>query len=134
MSRSMFTVILSLPLFVIMMVIAMTSAALAQASGGGGGQPSALMSVIPFVVMFGIMYFLMIRPQIKKQKLHQDFLGKLKRGDEVLTSGGLLGRIEGLTDLYITLEIAPGVRIKILRSQIASFVPNASAAGNEVKA
>lgn len=92
------------------------------------------MNLIPFIVMFGIIYFLMIRPQIKRQKAHQEFLGKLKRGDEVLTSSGLLGRIEGLTDLYVTLEIAPGVRIKILRNQIASFVPDANSASKEVKA
>ena len=118
-----------------LMILPFANLAHAQAPAGApGGQASPLMSVIPFVVMFGIMYFLVIRPQMKKQKLHQEFLSKLKRGDEVLTSGGLLGRVEGLTDLYVTLEIAPGVRIKILRSQIASSVPAANTAGSEVKA
>ncbi len=126
----MLRLIFSLVLFVLVF-IAMAQPALAQA---GGGQPSPLMSIIPFIVMFGIMYFLMIRPQIKRQKAHQEFLGKLKRGDEVLTSSGLLGRIEGLTDLFVTLEIAPGVRIKVLRNQIASFVPDASSANKEGKA
>jgi len=126
MLRLIFSLVLSVLVF-----IAMAQPALAQA---GGGQPSPLMSIIPFIVMFGIMYFLMIRPQIKRQKAHQEFLGKLKRGDEVLTSSGLLGRIEGLTDLFVTLEIAPGVRIKVLRNQIASFVPDASSANKEGKA
>jgi len=124
---SVVTLILSLPFFV-----AIAQPAFAQASPGN--QPSPFMNLIPFIVMFGIIYFLMIRPQIKRQKAHQEFLGKLKRGDEVLTSSGLLGRIEGLTDLYVTLEIAPGVRIKILRNQIASFVPDANSASKEVKA
>ena len=126
----MLRLIFSLVLFVLVF-IAMAQPALAQA---GGGQPSPLMSIIPFIVMIAIMYFLMIRPQIKRQKAHQEFLGKLKRGDEVLTSSGLLGRIEGLTDLFVTLEIAPGVRIKVLRNQIASFVPDASSANKEGKA
>jgi preprotein translocase subunit YajC len=106
-------------------VVAVTlsvATALAQTppAGAGGAAVSPLMNLVPFIVMLGIMYMLMIRPQMKKQKQHQTFLGGLKRGDEVLTSGGILGRIEGLTDLFITLEIAPGVRIKVLRSQVSS--------------
>ena len=96
-------------------------------------QPPAFMSLLPMVVVFGIFYFFMIRPQMRRQKTHQEFLTKLQRGDEVLTSGGILGRIEGLTDLYVTLEIAPSVRIKVLRSQVASTVA-APGQGQEVKA
>lgn len=97
------------------------SPALAQAAAPG--QPSAFAQLIPFFVVLGIMYFLMIRPQMNKQKAHQQFVSQMKRGDEVVTSSGILGRIEGLTDLYVTLEISPGVRIKVLRSQIASGAP-----------
>ena len=110
-----------------------SSIALAQAAPTGPA-PSPLLQMVPILVVMGIMYFLMIRPQMRKQKAHQEFLTKLKRGDEVLTTGGILGRIEGLTDLYITLEIAQGVRIKIVRSQIASLVPTPASASAEVKA
>jgi preprotein translocase subunit YajC len=108
-------------------------AALAQAPAGGS-QPSAIVQMIPFIAVLAIMYFLMIRPQMKRQKQHQEFLSKIKRGDEVLTSGGILGRIEGLTDQYVTLEIAPDVRIKILRSQVAANLPTNAQSTSEVRA
>jgi preprotein translocase subunit YajC len=82
-------------------------------------QPPFYMTMVPFVLMIGVFYFLVLRPQAKKQREVQTFLSGLKRGDEVLTTGGILGRIEGLTDFYVTLEIANDVRIKVLRSQIA---------------
>ena len=109
--------------------------ALAQATGvpAAGGGPNPIIQMLPIIVMVGIVYFLMIRPQMAKQKKHQDFVSTLKRGDEVLTSSGILGKIEGLTDLYVTLEIAPQVRIRVIRSQIASTVPTATATA-EVKA
>lgn len=108
--------------FVLIMLSAGSVALAQQAPAGApsGAPASPLLNLVPFVVMLGIMYMLMIRPQMKKQKQHQEFLVQLKRGDEVVTSSGILGRIEGLTDIFATLEIAPGVRIKILRTQIAS--------------
>lgn len=75
--------------------------------------------VIPFGFVFLIFYFLIIRPQGKRQKTHLDYLSNLKRGDEVLTASGILGRVEGLTEKFITLEVADGVRIKMLKSQVA---------------
>ncbi len=92
----------------------------APAPAAAGGAPPALLQLIPFAFMIIVLYFLMIRPQAKKQKSQREFLSSLKRGDQVITSGGILGSIEGMTDQFITLEIAPGTRIKILRSQIAS--------------
>ena len=106
--------------------------AMAQAPAGGPA-PSPFVQMVPLVVVIGIMYFLVLRPQMKKQKQHQEFVTQLKRGEEVLTTGGILGRIEGLTDMYVTLEVAPGVRIRVVRSQIASLVPNLTS-GAEVKA
>lgn len=103
------------------------------AAQAGGPQVNPLMQLVPFIVIFGVMYFFMIRPQMRRQKEHQEFLGKLKRGDEVLTSGGIWGRVEGLTDQFVTLEIAPDVRIKILRTQVAGSAA-AATASNEVKA
>ena len=81
--------------------------------------PSTLEALLPFAAMIAIFYFLVIRPQSQRQKAQQKLLSELKRGDDVVTSSGILGRIEGLTELYVTLEIADGVRIKMLRSQIA---------------
>ena len=92
-------------------------ASLAQAAAPQ--QPSLLESLLPFVVMIGFLYLVMIRPQMRKQKEHQNFVTALKRGDEVITQTGILGRIEGLTEQFVTLEIADGVSIKMLRSQVA---------------
>jgi preprotein translocase subunit YajC len=114
--------------------VSVLQGSLAFAQAAPGQQAPAWMSMLPMVMVFGVMYFFMIRPQMRKQKMHQEFLTKLKRGDEVLTTGGMLGRIEGLTDVFATVEIAPGVRVKVLRSQIASFVPTANTQNSEVKA
>ncbi len=96
----------------------------AQAAPGAG--PSPIMQFVPIIVMFVVMYFLMIRPQNNKAKAHTSFVTGLKRGDEVVTASGILGRIEGLTEQFVTLEIAPNTRIKILRSQIATSVAAAT--------
>lgn len=96
------------------------STAYAQAAAPTGQEPSMFMSLVPFIFIFAVMYFLIIRPQAKRQKTHQKFLTELKRGDEIITTGGILGRIEGMTDHFVTLEIAEGVRVKLLRNQIAT--------------
>jgi len=111
------------------------SAAFAQEAGGAAspaGGPPALLQFAPMIFMVVVLYFLMIRPQSQKAKTHKEFLSTLKRGDQVVTSGGILGSVEGLTDQFITLEIASGVRIKILRSQIASSA-TAATSTSEVK-
>src|SRR6185436_15087619 len=86
--------------------------------GGTGAYPLIMMAV--FVVIF---YFLLIRPQQKKQKEHQAMLGKLAAGDEVVTSGGIVGKITEISDNFITVEIAEGVRIKVQRFHVTSLVP-----------
>lgn len=90
----------------------------AQAAATAQG-PSAIEQMIPFVAIFAIFYFFIIRPQAKRQKQHGGFLETLKRGDEVITTGGIYGTVQGLTERFITLEIAPDVKIRILRTQIA---------------
>jgi preprotein translocase subunit YajC len=87
---------------------------------GAPKQPGALEMMLPFVFVFAIFYFLVIRPQVKRQKTHQKFISELKKGDEVITTSGILGTIAGLTDRFVTLEVADGVSIKVLRSQVAS--------------
>jgi preprotein translocase subunit YajC len=82
-------------------------------------QPSTLEMLLPFVAMFAIFYFLIIRPQGKKMKEHDKFVKDLKRGDAVITASGILGTIDGLNEQVVTLEIANGVKIKLLKKQIA---------------
>jgi preprotein translocase subunit YajC len=84
-------------------------------------QPNLFEMMLPFVVIFAVFYFLIIRPQGKKQKDHQNFLTQLKRGDEVVTTSGILGTIDGMTDLFVTLEVASQVKIKILRTQVSAL-------------
>jgi preprotein translocase subunit YajC len=93
----------------------------AQASGGaaGGGQFGLLM----IAGMFAIFYFLLIRPQQKKAKEHQAMVSKLSAGDEVVTSGGILGRITDVSDSFVTIEIADSVRVKVQKGQVTSLMP-----------
>ncbi len=96
---------------------------MAQAAGAtAGAKPSTIEQLMPFVFIFVIFYFLLIRPQQRRSKDHVSFLEKLSKGDNVLTSGGVLGTISGLTEKFVTLEVADGVRIRILKAQIASPV------------
>jgi preprotein translocase subunit YajC len=69
------------------------------------------------------MYFLMIRPQMKRQKEHRDLISKLAKGDEVITSGGIAGRVDDLGDNFITVEVADGVRLKLQRTAIVAVLP-----------
>jgi preprotein translocase subunit YajC len=89
--------------------------------GTGGGGQSALMNMVPLIFMFGIFYFLLIRPQQKKAKEHRALLDNLKKGDLVVTAGGMHGKITAIDDNVITLEIAAGVNIKINKGHIAGL-------------
>src|SRR5881628_627377 len=94
----------------------MMDQAFVLAQAFGGGNPATTVGFI--VVIFGIMYFLMIRPQQKQLKEHRSLLAALKKGDEVITQGGLLGRIYAMADKVVTLEIANGVRVRVLLTSI----------------
>jgi preprotein translocase subunit YajC len=98
------------------------SDAYAQSAGGplGGG---GVGQIIILVVFVGVFYFLLIRPQQKRMKDQQAMLSRLAAGDEVVTSGGILGRITEVNDTFITLEIADGVRIKVQKAQITQLMP-----------
>ena len=102
--------------------------ALAQAGAGAAGGPPILVQLLPFVGLFLVFYFLIIRPQQQKQNQHTQMLANLKRNDEVITSGGLHGRVQALSDDVVTLEIAPNVRVRVSRPQIASVVSATKAA------
>ncbi len=98
---------------------------IAHAMGMGGGNTgestSSIVTFIPLILMFVIFYFLLIRPQQKKAKEHRELLADIKRGDTVITAGGIHGKITGLTDTVVTLEIADKVRVKVSRNQISGL-------------
>ena len=95
----------------------------AWAQAGGASSSSQFAPVLMMVVFVAIFYFLLIRPQQKKAKDHQNMVSKLSAGDEVVTSGGILGRIVEVSDAFVTLEVADSVRLKIQKGQVTSLMP-----------
>lgn len=90
-------------------------------------KPSFLIQMTPFILMFGIFYFLVMRPQAAKQKKHQAFVSALKKGDRVLTNSGIFGTVEGFNDKYVILEIANGVKIRLLKTFVAQPITEGKA-------
>ncbi len=90
-------------------------------SGPAGGQAGGLTAFVPLLLMFAIFYFLLIRPQQKKAKQHQEMINDLKKGDRVITSGGIHGLITATDDTSFTVEIADKVRVKVSRGNIAAL-------------
>jgi len=84
--------------------------------------PSTLVSFIPLILVFFIFYLLLIRPQQKKVKQHRQILAQLKKNDEVMTSGGIYGKVVALTDTVVTLEVTPNVRLRVHRPQISEIL------------
>jgi preprotein translocase subunit YajC len=101
------------------LVIADAHAADPAPAGATGG----LMTFLPLIIIFVIFYFLLIRPQSKRAKEHRDMVSKLAKGDEVITNGGLLGRIKDLDESYLTVEIASGVAVKLQRQAVLQVLP-----------
>ena len=93
-------------------------------SASSGFSLDSIGSYLPFLLLFVLLYFLMIRPQQKKQKEQRDMLSALAVGDEVLTAGGIVGKITKVTDNFITLEISEGTEIIIQKTSIVSMLPN----------
>jgi preprotein translocase subunit YajC len=111
-------IILEFPVFI--------SSAIAQtapAAAAAGGMTDSLMSMLPLVLMFVVLYFVMIRPQMKKQKEHRSMIEALAKGDEIATAGGLLGKVSKLGDSHLTLEIATGVEVQLQRSAVVQVLP-----------
>lgn len=100
--------------------------ALGGGAGGTGGQGGGLGAFVPLILMFAIFYFLLIRPQQKKAKHHKQLLASIKKGDRVVSSGGLHGVVTGITDEVVTMEIAPKIRVKVSRNSIAGVTGKAS--------
>ncbi len=98
--------------------------AAAPAAGGGG---AALAQFVPLILVFAIMYFLIMRPQQKKMSQHRAMVSALKKGDNVITQGGIFGKVVAVRDEDVDVEIAQGVRIRVVRSTIAQVVDRAGA-------
>lgn len=96
------------------------SPAFAQGAAGGDAGWAGL---LPIVLMFVLLYFMMIRPQMKRAKEHKSMTDALQKGDEVVTTGGVLGKITKVSDAYITLEVAPGTEINVQRPAVQTLLP-----------
>ena len=101
------------------MLISPAWAQAAPATAAGGGIESMLL----IVAMFGVLYFLMIRPQMKRAKEHKTMAEALQKGDEVVAAGGLLGKITKVTDAYISIEVSPNVEISVQRLAVQTLLP-----------
>jgi preprotein translocase subunit YajC len=99
--------------------------------GGAGGQGGGLGAFIPIILMFVIFYFLLIRPQQKKAKEQQTMIANLKKGDRVVTSGGIYGQITAIDESIATVEIADKVRVKITRGSVSGLAQEAKAVSNK---
>lgn len=99
----------------------MIDVAWAQDAGAAAGPP-VFVQFLPFALLIGVFYFLIIRPQQQKQKEHRALLANLKKNDEVVTSGGLYGRVTAIAEDVVTLEIAANVRVRVSRPQISNVV------------
>jgi len=97
------------------------SSAFAQGLPGSGD--GGLLGFLPIILMFVLLYFLMIRPQMKRAKEQKQMIESLQKGDEVITSGGVLGRITRLGDAYVNLEIAPETEISVQRAAVQTILP-----------
>ena len=105
------------------MFISSAFAQTAPAAAAGGDMQSTLMNMLPILVMFGVLYLVMIRPQMKKQKEHKTMIESIVKGDEVVTAGGFLGRVSKLGDAFISVELATGVEVQMQRSAVVQVLP-----------
>jgi preprotein translocase subunit YajC len=102
----------------------MISEAWAQAAGGSPAD--GMQSIFLIVAMFAVLYFLMIRPQMKRAKEHKAMVEALQKGDEVVTAGGILGRISKIGDSHVSVEIAPNVEVQVQRAAVQTVLPKGS--------
>ncbi len=110
----------------------LTGTAWAQAAGAGA-QPSPLLQMAPLLLIFVVFYFLLIRPQQQKAKEHKEMISNLRLNEDVITAGGLYGKVVALSEKIVTLEIAPNVRVRVDRSQINDVVSDPKKSGGDSK-
>lgn len=111
----------------------MFNVAFAQTPTQADRGPGALVQMLPFVLIFAVVYLLLIRPQQKKAREHATMVANIKKNDEVVTSGGLHGRVVGLEDRVLTVEIAHNVRVRIERAQVAAVISGGKGEAKEKK-
>ena len=90
---------------------------------GAGGAESSLMSFLPLILMFAVLYFIMIRPQMKRQKEHRNMLSAMAKGDEVITSGGIVGKVTKVGEAYVGVEVSDGTEITVQKSSVSTILP-----------
>jgi preprotein translocase subunit YajC len=95
----------------------------APAAAAGGSTESTLLSMLPLVLMFVVLYFIMIRPQMKKQKEHKAMIEAIAKGDEIVIAGGVLGRVAKMGDSYLHVEVANGVEVQVQRGAVVQVLP-----------
>jgi preprotein translocase subunit YajC len=98
----------------------------AYAQAAGGDTQSTLLSMLPLLLMFVVLYFVMIRPQMKRQKEHKAMVEALGKGDEVITVGGFLGKVSKVSETYIGLELTDGVEVQMQRTAVVQVLPKGS--------
>ncbi len=96
--------------------------AYAQAAAGGAGAAGTIAQFVPLILIFVIMYMLMIRPQQKKMKEHRNMVANLRKGDQIVTQGGILGKVTNVRDDELEVEVAQGVRIRIVRNAVQHVI------------
>ncbi len=99
------------------------SSAYAQTAAAGGEPTSTLFTFLPLVAMFAVFYFLMIRPQAKRQKEHKAMIEALAKGDEVVTAGGVVGKVAKVSESYVSVELADNVVVQLQRSAVVQVLP-----------
>ena len=101
----------------------MIGSAFAQATGGAGAGDAGMLSFLPIILMFVVLYIFMIRPQMKRAKEQKAMIDALQKGDEVITAGGVVGKITKISDAYLSLEIAPNTEISVQRAAVQMLLP-----------
>ncbi|MXO96096.1 preprotein translocase subunit YajC [Erythrobacter aquimaris] len=97
------------------------------AAGSAAAQPPVWLQILPWVAIFAIFWFLMIRPQMRQQKAHQEKIAGLKRGDEVVTAGGLVGKITKVEDQFVEVELSKGMKVRAVRNTIGEVLSGTTA-------
>lgn len=112
------------------------SPAHAQAAAGApGGSTAFLIQIVPLILLFGIFWFLIIRPQQQRAKTHRAMIDAVKKGDDVVTGGGLIGRVTKVVDNEVEVEVAPNVRVRVVKGSLGSVTPRGPGQpANDVKA
>jgi preprotein translocase subunit YajC len=95
----------------------------AYAQAAAGGTESTLLGLLPLVLMFVVLYFVMIRPQLKRQKEHRAMIDAVAKGDEIVTAGGILGKVSKIGDTYIGVELADGLEVQMQRTAVVQVLP-----------